>query len=279
MIDKTNILSELKESGAVFLLNADKANYFFVPDNYFNTLAGDIMAVVFIQSLPFINIYTVPKGYFESFSEIVLEKIKFRTRSAVPEIEKNLYAVPDGYFNNLSENILKRINNLNANEVKSELEELSPFLSSIPKTNVFSIPKDYFDEAGFSDVKINNTKSPARVISIGKARKWINYAVAASIAVIALTGGYFYFSKNPRASDNMASLSKMDIQKEMSILSDDEITNYLKNNNNIAVYTNYSGDDQQQGIDIQSLIQEIPDEEIQQYLRNDPEEANTKEGI
>ena len=37
----------------------------------------------------------------------------------------------------------------------------------------------------------------------------------------------------------------MDVQKEISVLSDDEINNYLKDNNNIAVYTNIEPDDAQ----------------------------------
>jgi hypothetical protein len=37
MRDKFNILNELKENGAVALLDTNNKNYFSVPDNYFDS--------------------------------------------------------------------------------------------------------------------------------------------------------------------------------------------------------------------------------------------------
>src|SRR5438552_4596275 len=107
MQDKINILNELKEAGAVFLINADNRNYFSIPDDYFNNLAGDISTYIFIKSLPSTNPYSVPEAYFENLPGIVLEKIKIYNTLPVRDIDKDLYAVPAGYFDGLADNILK----------------------------------------------------------------------------------------------------------------------------------------------------------------------------
>jgi hypothetical protein len=88
-----------------------------------------------------------------------------------------------------------------------------------------------------------------------------------------------YFFNKPE-NDAISSLSKMDVQKAISVLSDDEIANYLKDNNNIAVYTNAVNDNEQmQNIDIQNLLNNVSDEEIQDYLNENPEPHEKGGGI
>jgi len=108
MTDKFNILDELKENGAVALLNANNRNYFSVPDNYFDDLAPNTLRHIFIKSLPVINPFAVPSLYFENLPDIILDKTQVRKNLSFSIEEKNLYVVPDGYFNSLAENILKK---------------------------------------------------------------------------------------------------------------------------------------------------------------------------
>jgi hypothetical protein len=276
MQEKINILNELKEAGAAFLMDIDNRNLFTVPDDYFNNLHSDILSHVFIQSLPSINPYTIPEAYFNHFPEIMLDKLSV---SSFDTDKKDSFSVPEGYFDNLAHTILKKIKEPVFESVQQELSQLSPFLSEIPKVNTYSIPQNYFDALNPLITK-GNTKKEAKVISIGsKRRKWFSYVAAASFTAAAFTGGYLYFNSKS-ANNNIPALANVDVQKQLSVLSDDEINNYLKDNNNIAVYTNIGNDDQQQqSIDLQDLLQNVSDEEIHQYLNEDPESTETEGGI
>src|SRR5437762_2933124 len=106
MQDRINILNELKEAGAVLLIDADRRNHFSVPADYFDNLADNILAHVFIRSLPSVNPYTVPEEYFDNLGQIILEKINIGDEVLGLEetaAEKNIYSVPEGYFNSLAD--------------------------------------------------------------------------------------------------------------------------------------------------------------------------------
>jgi hypothetical protein len=277
MQEKINILNELKEADAAFLTEIDNRNLFTVPDDYFDNLHSDILSQVFIQSLPSINPYTVPESYFNYFPEIMLDNLSY---FSFKTDNKDSFSVPEGYFDGLANNILKRIKAPVFESVQQELSQLSPFLSDIPKVNTYSVPPNYFDALNTSGVTGNNIAQEAKVLSISsKRRKWFSYAAAACIAAAISTGGYLYFNSKP-AGNNISHLANVDVQKQLSVLSDDEINNYLKDNSNIAVYTNIGDDDQQQqGLNVQDLLQNVSDEEIHQYLNEDPESAEAGGGI
>lgn len=280
-----DILNELREVGAVALLDADNENYFSVPDGYFNDLPPAITANVFVRSLPVSNPYTVPEGYFENLPSVILDKVNFTT--AAENIEtKNVFAVPEGYFNNFADGVLKKIRSAQQNPVQQELEEISPLLSSVPKVNVFTVPDNYFEQLDpLSEVE--GEIKPAKVVSLGsRTRRWINYAAAACISAVLFGGGYIYFSKEKVSEaaisdSSIAALSKINVQEAISGLSDSEIENYLSENGNMAVFTNVGMDEgQQQTIDIQHLMKNISDEEIQEYLKDENAKAdNNGEGI
>jgi len=223
MQDKINILIELRQANADILTTADNKNYFFVPEGYFSNLTADILTNVFIKSLPSQNPYNLPAGYFESFPEILLEKLHIE--NGIGTTRKKLYDVPEGYFNNLADNILKKIKSSAANPVQQELEELSPLLSSISKTNVYNVPENYFNNLEPIN-KVQEHRLPAaKVISIGsKVRKWASYAAAACIAAVLFSGSYLYFHRNKPSvkpdTQTYPSIAQTDVQKEISSLSD-----------------------------------------------------------
>ena len=276
-----NILDELKDINAVFLPQADRSNLFFVPQNYFNELPEVIRANVFLYSIASPNPFTVPEGYFENFPALMLVKIKDDGSANVFGSNKqSLYSVPEGYFENFANEVLKKINYSGHVSVQQELEELSPFLSSLPKTNVYSVPEAYFSNL---DRNIIPARTPAKVISIGhKARRWTNYAVAACLAALLFGGSFLHFYKRGNAEVPRVAYSvpKEDLQAQLSVLSDEEITDYLKTNSNLGVYTNSAPDEyQQQNLDVENMLQNVSDEEIQQYLDQNPESPSTGEGI
>jgi hypothetical protein len=276
-----NILDELRDIHAVFLTDADRRNLFFVPQNYFNELPDAIRANIFLHSISTSNPFTVPENYFDNFPILMLDKIK---DSAILNILGNnnhlIYSVPENYFDNFASEVLKKIKQPNQVSVQQELEEISPFLSAIPRTNVYFVPESYFNNIS-KDVP--SVSPPAKIISIGsRTRKWANYAAAACVAALLFGGSFLHFYKkgNAEIRSVVSSVSNEYLQKQISVLSDEEITDYLKTNSNLAVYANESADEyQQQNLDIQNMIQNMSDEEIQQYLDQHPESSSTEEGI
>lgn len=281
MLENINILNELKEAEAVILLQADNRNYYAVPEEYFTSLASGVMANIFITSLPLVNPYIVPETYFYNLPNIILEKVNSSLLQQQAISKKDIYSIPNGYFNSFADDVLKKIKKQD-NNVQQELEEISPFLSNIPRGNIYSLPENYFEQLNPLPGGNQNIQPAGKVISLGnKKSKWVNYAAAACISMLLFGGGYFFLADNkdnPVTAPVTAS-SSMDIQEELEGLSDSEIEAYLKENGNMAVFTNVGMDDvQHQNIDIQTLINDLPDEEIQQYL-NDDKQAKTEEGI
>ena len=241
MQDNINILNELEEAGVATLLNL-RENIYAVPDGYFNNLSSNISAQIFINSIPAVN-----------------------------------------YFNNLAENILNKVKIFAGSDVQHELATISPLLASVSKINVYSLPENYFGALNPATVINEAIKPQAKVISLGgKIRKQINYAVAACIAALVFGGGYLFLSssnQNIERNAISAPLAKIDVQKEMADLSDEEITNYLKDDVNMAVYTDGENEDQQQNFDLQNLLNNISDQEIQQYLKSEADESVKAGGI
>jgi hypothetical protein len=270
MADDFTILDELQALNADTLLNMSRENMYFLPDEFFTDFSGNITRQIWLNSVPKKNPYHFPKDYFENLPDIILDKVVLNERAA-----GTLLHVPDGYFNNLAENILGKIKAKNDN-VQQELEELAPLLSQLPKTNVYTVPAEYF-ETLIPKIVEEKKEAPAQVISIGrKSRRWLNYAAAACIAALLFGGGYYYVGKNTNphsSSSNGTIYANINVEKAISGLSDSAINNYLQNDNtDISVPQN-----DYQDIDIKSLIQNMSDEEISNYLlkNSDPDE-NTK---
>lgn len=101
MNKEENMEREMDDS---FLDKKFKANPFIVPDNYFNNLEEQILA---ISKIPFRDNkedFKAPDGYFENldtkiFSQVSLEKIS----------KENDFKVPTLYFEKLSTNILEKV--------------------------------------------------------------------------------------------------------------------------------------------------------------------------
>ncbi len=211
------------------------------------------------------NPFSVPLDYFDSLADSILSLVKLTEMRSAP----NPYAVPDDYFDNLASSILNKIRVNTSNEIYQELSEVAPLLNTLNKANVFSIPDDYFEKLSIPPIE----RTPAKVISIGSTiRKWVTYAAAASVLFIVATTSYLYVSThNPPVEKNLT------IEQRLAKLNDQEIINYLKENEDII-----SGDvtpaSEEQDSEIQNLLQKTSDEEIQNYLDeySDPTEKPVK---
>jgi hypothetical protein len=273
MADNINIFDELNELNANSLINASRKNVYFLPEDFFINLSSNITSQIWLNSVSKINPYFIPAGYFENLSDVIADRIAVNANGIISS--ENLYNIPDGYFNNLAENILENIKAKN-NSVQEELEELSPLLSKIPKSNVYTVPAEYFES--FNAIPVQEIKS-AKIVSIkSRPRRWIAYAAAACIAALMFGSGYYYMRGNNFNNNNSTAQSPVadtKVKQAISQLSDTEIDDYL-NTDNSEVYTPQNDS---QDINIKSILENMSDEEINNYLRENSDPGENTKGI
>lgn len=144
------------------------------------------------------------------------------------------------------------------NDINKELEEISPFLSRLPKNNPYSVPSGYFEQ--FPSSVLAKVKQ-ARVVSIGVKRNVWRLAAAAAIAGAVMIGGWIFMEKQTPV-DTTAS-----VQKEMKQISDTEIMAYAEGSRGIVT----QGDDLSSSApikdeDVPLVLANVSDQDLQQYL-------------
>lgn len=224
------------------------------------------------------TVYTVPEMYFDTLPEQIMAHI--RLQEQLSDNKSTAYQVPDGYFNTLASQIISRARQqdtnaaITNNEVYNELQEVAPFLSSIPKKDVYSIPDNYF--ADLTVPAITATRPQAKVISLARrAHRWLTYTSAAAVALVIATTTYIFTGTTESSSSSAGNTQNVDVKKAVSVLSEAEIVNYLSANpsvNDIPAPAN--------GVspEIQHVVSGISEEEISQYLKDnsDPGEGVAK---
>ncbi len=150
MNQRDNILNELRElSPAVAGIN--RVNVFTVPDGYFESLTGILLIRASADDHLKGAIPTVPEGYFENLADNILNRIKKEvpqetevTSELLAGISRrNIYTLPAGYFEALPAQILARIKTSDSS-VSAETASISSLVAGIGKQNVYSLPKGYF---------------------------------------------------------------------------------------------------------------------------------------
>lgn len=269
MAEDINIYNELKTLNSSELIKLERENLYTYPKDYFNDLSENILTNIRLQFFSTEMFYTVPDKYFENLPELIFDKLQLNHSDILSTV---LYKVPENYFENLSGNILKKIRK--ESDLQQELENLSPLLSKLPKTNVYTIPEGYFE----NQFIIKQKSSPAKLIFIGaKTRNWFNYAAAACVAAIMLLGGYLYsVNKSSNNNTRQNQLAGINIKTAISHLSDSTITNYLKTDNTGA-YASQNPDNED--LNIQTLIENTSDEEIENFLIQNPDSDDQTKGI
>lgn len=214
-----------------------------------------------------LNVYTVPTGYFEDLSDMILLASKAEEiRLSTTVNEKNGSGVPAGYFDHLATTILSKIkeqenntsedlgeelrsvqakntyqvpngyfdtvsdtilNKLNTQTAQEEIRSLSPMLYSIQNENTFEVPTGYF--SALSDTILNRLiPVTPKVVVMQKRTAWFKYAVAAAfIGVMSL--GVFKYINNQETSlpINYAAIINTNVDGELATISEEEIVNFL----------------------------------------------------
>ncbi len=195
--------------------------------------------------------YGVPAGYFDAFPGLMMERLEAEV--ALPVAQLPAYQVPVGYFEGLAGNILSKIRERESglSEVQAELQEIAPLLNTISKTNSYTVPAGYFDAVAFVPVI---EKKPAKLIGLTFAKKWTQYAAAAVMAGILVTGAFLYTNDN-KVGDS--GYSSTDVSSELNTLSETDLANYLdtpESSNTDVLAT------------VKNTINTLSDEELDQYL-------------
>jgi hypothetical protein len=215
------------------------------------------------------NVYSVPSGYFNDLADQILHNVQ-QPESVLTQEFSNPFKVPQGYFEGLSNEILGKVKagNSSQTEIEKELSEVAPLLNSISKANLYKVPQGFFET-----LSIRKGEEQAKVISFSSTRKFVRYAVAASVTGIMAIGGYFYFNDDKAINYAQSGFNKQEVHK----LSDDEIIEYLNNNPSA---TEVSFTNKKVENDFEKYTKELTEEEIDDYLKANSEvgEIDQKEG-
>lgn len=199
-----------------------------------------------LAALPRVNVFTVPEGYFDSLSSVVLASLSEEDpvlfQSAKLPVSND---VPAGYFEGLADSIMAKIK-ASEPSASEEIRALSPMLYSIQGENVYQVPQGYFEGLA---AELNEKVQPRTAKLVPMRRRtatFMKYAVAAVFTgVMAL--GVFKFSgtKNGKMDDvvlqGLEIAKSNTLEQEMSQLTDADIVKYLENNGenvDLATVTN-----------------------------------------
>ena len=203
--------------------------------------------------------YKLPENYFDNFLKESLSKIK--TQAFLSAINGNIYTVSANYFNGFAEKI---INKIRKQEVIAELNETAPVLATLSKENTYHVPKYYFESLqSIEGVKVQRK---AKVISLNIIHKWFNYAAAAVMAGVLVTGAFMYSAGHKKNTFNLSN--------EVNKLSDEELQSYLNTHQTHSEVTNDEATNTStnifnaDSIYISNEMQLLSDEELQEYINN-----------
>lgn len=214
-----------------------------------------------------VNPYGVPGGYFTAFPEMMLEKIRIETM--LVNASANTYAVPAGYFEGLPANILSKIKNGDAtNEVEIELAEVAPLLNTISKEQVYTVPAGYFEEMDLAAAM--QAPNEGKVVTLRIARKWMQFAAAAVMAGILVTGAFLF--TDDRGNLNNTNMDVPDVSSEMNKVSEDDLVTYLDSPEHIvAAPAATSLATEAELADVKNNLHRLSDDELNQYLKENAE--------
>jgi hypothetical protein len=230
------------------------------------TIIAELQAVApLVAATSPVKLYMVPEGYFVSFPAIITEKI--RLEEMLAQAAAPVYEVPEGYFAALPGEVLARIQtNLT---VREELDEVTPLLNTIDKETPYQVPATYFAQADFARLA-RYPQPQARVVGLRLARKWMQYAAAALVTGVLVTGAFLY-TDNP-ANIEETTYKTVDLSSELNKLSETELANYLDNPEHAAVANAGTVLTSEEILtDVKNNLQRVSDEELKQYLTDNAE--------
>ncbi len=187
----------------------------------------------------FADPYYVPAGYFESFPQLILGRIKKEDENLTP---------------------------------KQELEAISPLLAGMKKSMPYSVPDNYFETL---NPQVQTAVPKAKVISINPARLF-KYAAAAAVVGLITVFAWFNLRDPKPVGNEMAAQSsgELQISNEIQNIPDSEMSAFLEG----ALFypsENLPLTGELAETDMQIMLEDVPDSELERYLElNKPAKEN-----
>jgi hypothetical protein len=277
--DELRSLSALVEGiGRQMPYELPKGYFEDLPQEVLNRIARMAMHDAPVVSLPKSLTFSVPEGYFDNLASQVLGRIKagsaqqdFLGEGVQEELDRlspvvsritreNPYRLPEGYF-----------------------AEVSPILSVLKDKTTYVVPEGYFDylpaAATTTVMAAATAKAGAKVIAIGSRGKvvkghWWKYAGAAAAACLILVFSWpqlhtgFSNISGEKADGGQHVGTTVDLAQTLHKVSDQEILNYLDDQNSILAepVSNNTATLDMNDSDIKTLLGDVPDGELQQYM-------------
>ena len=205
------------------------------------------------------NIYSVPSGYFEGFSEQILNLIN--ANESLSSLPKEMpFSVPAGYFDELDEKIMESIRRHSDYQTsKEELESISPLVSSLNKRPVYTVPKGYFENF---KPGVEEKKEPM-VVSI-TGRKWLRYAAAAIIVgVILMAGAIAFNNKNKDSAGKTLAKLEKEVKKINDVKSTENLIDFMDAGMNEKELA--SSQKSVKTDDVQQLLKDVSIDELKDF--------------
>ncbi|HUQ66645.1 MAG TPA: hypothetical protein VM101_10840 [Flavitalea sp.] len=182
---------------------------------------------------------------------------------------QHTYQVPHGYFDSFPERILLRIRLENAGSAAEELQIISPLLSGLSKKMHFTTPQGYFETLApaITLVKKEQEHKAGRVIKMFQPQRTLRVAAAAvTIGIISLAAWFFMKSPSGR---QYATKTDIEIQKELKNkvgeLSEKELSNFIEGSTVITSYDNTNIEDIGEE-DVKLMLADISDQELEKFV-------------
>lgn len=234
-----------------------------------------------------VEMYTVPKGYFDGLAAHMLRRVKAldavdardeirHLSTLLAGLPKELpFKVPEGYFEELQENIPLITGSEESETAASELASISPLLSGLKKEMPYSVPLGYFEEVA----KPVRENSPARVVPITRNRIF-RYAAAAMITVMLAVSAFLIFGNNRSIDPNVRSYAW--VEKSLNKVSTDDIDEFAELTEYGTLAMTDTRTEAKVANEIVELVKDIPDSELQEFIEETEvlvQEVNTDEII
>ena len=195
--------------------------------------------------------------------------------------KRNPYQVPEGYFETFSQQILEKVNKTtspgyNIYNAGEEIMAISPLLAGLKNKQAFSVPEGYFEQltGAVSAEVINQPHITAPVYNISTGnRKWIRYAAAAIVTGVIGISAFFFTNRHSPAGKPIAQNNSLATGSGLKDVSDTVLSDYLadipENQNTIVdsadaafyntAFINISDKD------LANMRQHIPDDDLFSY--------------
>lgn len=228
--------------------------------------------------------YSLPEGYFDQLEEsIIIKKSESELKEQVAQL---MYEVPQDYFTTLQDSIQAKISEIKLKESVMQSGFTVPtdffvdqedmlyarksedFLKAAIAEDGYSVPEHYFDVLTSKITQTASALAPdnegAKVITITRKRRWINYVAAAAGIFLIGFGSYFALKQSP-LSDTTSDLHVVN-KVNLNDVSNEEILEYLAQVSEGEELIHLTKFVDQETITQNHIDKTIDDEDIEEYL-------------